>query len=103
MNDALFSLGTEEETPTEPQKKPIRRDQAELIRAAFSGVGIMDQERRKSIIESCVSREVATLYDLYDTEIRTVVQRIRTVAMPKPATSGSAWDNRDGDTWIDKL
>lgn len=97
---ALFSMA-EDPLPVE-QPLPIRDYQVGKIREAFEAAGIMDQASRKDLIESCVRREIASLRDLYATEVRHILMRIEAKASATPS-SGSAWDNRTEDTWIDRL
>ncbi|MGN7201148.1 hypothetical protein [Arthrobacter sp. SAFR-044] len=107
MSEQLFDFGddTSADAPvTESKDFPIRDYQVAQIRDAFSHAGVMDQAERKSIIESCVFREVASVRDVRADEVRRILQRIdqRVRAAGRPA-GGSAWDDREEDTWIDKL
>ncbi|WP_281444406.1 hypothetical protein [Paenarthrobacter nicotinovorans] len=63
----------------------------------------MNQNDRRALIESVVVREVASLRELKAVDARRILQRIEGLHSRKPASAGSAWDNREEDTWIDKL
>lgn len=89
------------ESPAVPQ--PIRPEQVLQIREAFQESGIQGQGERKALIESVVVREVASLRELRAVEAKRVLLRIKDIGAAKPISVGSAWDNRDEDTWIDKL
>lgn len=90
--------------PVPPAVAPIRADQVQDIRQAFESAGLMEQDQRKSFVESVVVREVASLRDLNALEAHRLLKRVRAKqSQAGPAAKGSAWDNRDHDTWIDKL
>ncbi|MDE8670822.1 hypothetical protein PY310_19815 [Pseudarthrobacter sp. H3Y2-7] len=80
---------------------PIRPEQVQQIRQAFDDAGIAEQEDRKDLINSVVIRDVASLRELHAVEVRRVLLAIE--QRTKPKSTGSAWDNREEDTWIDKL
>lgn len=107
MNDydaALFHIG-DEDAPTEkaPVEPPIVPEQVSEIREAFDQAGIMEQDKRKALIESVVFRDVASLRELRAVESRRIIVRIRQRASAGPKPIGSAWETREEDTWIDKL
>lgn len=64
---------------------------------------MVSQDDREALIESVVVREVASLRELKAVDARRILQRIDGLRGTKPASIGSAWDNREDDTWIDKL
>lgn len=107
MNDyesALFDIGDENGQPENaPTELPIRPEQVHEIRAAFNQAGITEQCERKALIESVVIREVVSLRDLRAVEARRIIERIQQRAAASPKATGSAWDTREEDTWIDKL
>lgn len=82
---------------------PIKKEQIQAIRDAFERAGVVSQDDRRALIESVVVREVASLRELKAVDARRILQRIEGLRSPKPASTGSAWDNREEDTWIDKL
>ncbi|MFP3460084.1 hypothetical protein R5O87_04455 [Arthrobacter globiformis] len=82
---------------------PIKPGQIEEIRAAFEEAGVSSQDERRALIESVVVREVASLRELKAVEVRRILQRITGVRGRNLTATGSAWDNREEDTWIDKL
>lgn len=107
MNDndfALFDIPAPEARHDHPVREPeIRPDQIQEIRAAFDVAGIKDQVSRKALIESVVLREVDSLRRLRSIDAQRILQRLRQQANPAPRLTGSAWDSREEDTWIDKL
>lgn len=103
MADSLFELDAPEgQAPLQPM--PITDDQIAQIRAAFADAGISEQNDRKAVIEACMVRPVASLRDLYATDAHRVLSLIRQRKEARPkVVGGSAWDNREEETWIDRL
>lgn len=87
----------------EPADPPITEDQIRAIREAFDAAEITSMVERKSIIESCTIRPVDTIRDVYAREAGRILRRIEQRRAATAPTTGSAWDNRVEDTWIDKL
>jgi hypothetical protein len=103
MTDSLFEIDAPEGQVPQ-QHMPITDGQIAQIREAFADAGIHEQNERKAVIESCVVRGVSSLRDLYATEAYRVLNLLRQRKDARPKTvGGSAWDNREEDTWIDKL
>ena len=103
---SLFDLPCDQpKKAAETRGAPIRDEQVQHIREAFQSAGIDEQSERKALIESVASRPVASLRELLAVEASLVLGAIRKLANAKPAqkSSGSAWDDREEDTWIDKL
>ena len=73
------------------------------LRDAFAAAGIKSMDERGAIIESYIVRPVTTIRDLLAKDVRLALRRIEERSLPSKPTSGSAWDNREEDTWIDKL
>ena len=105
MDDEIPSL-FEVEAPgalTTQAPLPVRPDQIAEIRDAFHHAGITDQDQRKEIVESVAFRAVASLRDLQAVEAHRILKVIKGMQVSKADRKGSAWDNREEDTWIDKL
>jgi hypothetical protein len=99
---ALFGLETETAIP-EPVALPIRPEQVDRIRQAFSDAGIISQQERKALVGTVAVRDVPSLRDLTAVEGRRVLKRIKERKIESPKTGGSSWDMREEDTWIDRL
>ena len=98
----LFDL--EDEAPSPAFEEPAITDlQIASIRQAFEEAGITSMEGRQQLIESCVVRPVAGLRELQARDVRRILKRISDQQHSRGPLTGSAWDNRDEDTWIDKL
>lgn len=92
-----------EQGSTAAAELPVRSEQVRQIREAFDQAGIILQSERKAVIESTIFREVASIRELRAAEAGRLLARIRQRSAPKKPATGSAWDNREEDTWIDKL
>lgn len=100
---SLFEINEPAPSPNVLAPLPIKAEQIQAIRDAFEKAGVVSQDDRKALIESVVVREVASLRELKAVDARRILQRIEGLGSSKPTSTGSAWDNREEDTWIDKL
>jgi DNA polymerase-3 subunit epsilon len=99
----LFDLPKEPSAPTVIEDPLISPEQIASIRDAFDSAGIAGMAERQEVIQSCVIRKISNIRELYSREVRQVLTRIEGWGRKSEAASGSAWDNREEDTWIDKL
>ena len=99
----LFDLP--EAAPTSPviEDPIISPEQIASIRKAFDSAGIASMTERQEVIQSCVIRKISNIRELYSRDVRQVLARIEGWGRRSEAPTGSAWDNREEDTWIDKL
>lgn len=101
---SLFELATAPASAEPVAVPPITANQIGEIRQAFEGAELNDQLQRKVLVESVVIREVTSLRDLTALEGHRVLKRLRDSRSGVPRSSGgSAWDDREDETWIDKL
>ncbi|MDQ0802169.1 hypothetical protein QF050_003808 [Arthrobacter sp. SLBN-112] len=102
-SDSLFDLKqTTQQAPL--ATPPITEDQIRSLRDAFAAAGIDSMKDRKDVIESCTfPRLVVNIRELLARDVRPILRRIEERSSNKRPTVGSAWDNREEDTWIDKL
>ncbi|MDE8670632.1 hypothetical protein PY310_18800 [Pseudarthrobacter sp. H3Y2-7] len=100
---SLFEIAGSAPSPNVLAPLPIKPEQIQEIRNAFQKAGVASQDDRKALIESVVVREVSSIRELRAVEAPRILQRIEGLRSTKPASAGSAWDNREEDTWIDKL
>ena len=100
--DALFAI--DEPTPVEapPQPARILTVQVDQVRKALDGLNLATMAERQTVVEEILGRPIATLRDLFSEDVRPLLEGIH-VRKPKQGTEGSAWDERDEDTWIDRL
>ncbi|HSX65929.1 hypothetical protein [Nocardioides sp.] len=105
MSDDLSLFGDDEpEAPTEAPSEPtpISDWQIDLLRKALDARGLISMTERQQAIETAAERQVESLRALSHHEALAVLSRLGQAPAPK-SPSGSAWDQRDGDTWIDRL
>jgi len=91
--------------PTTPPPNTVDRLpdwQVTSLREALDALELVTMDARKAVVEEIAGRPVRSLRDLTFAEARVVSEAL---AARRNSTngSGSAWDNRDGDTWIDRL
>lgn len=106
MTDALFAVSSpysDNASTAAPEQIPVKDHQVLQIREELDSAGLTTQVARQQAIHEIVKREVASLRQLTSKEAHDVIKRLRTLSNPKPSQSGSAWDQREEDTWIDKL
>jgi hypothetical protein len=104
LNDETFDIfARPAKGPDVLADLPIRDVQVQQIREAFAAAGIDSMADRRAIIESCTVRKVTSIRELLAKDVPAILRRIEERSLPAKPNSGSAWDNRDQDTWIDKL
>lgn len=99
----LFSMADDADDPVdEAAPAPIATWQVDLLRKTLDARGLIEMTDRQDAIERCVARPVASLRDLTNDEAITVLAKLG--KQPSAAVrTGSLWDQRDEDTWIDRL
>ena len=86
-----------------PNELMISEQQVVSIREAFTSAGIHTMHERQDLIQSCIVRPVGNIRELYARDVRRILKRIQERTRAAVVHNGSAWDNRDEETWIDKL
>lgn len=81
---------------------PITDWQIDLLRKALDARGLATMEDRQRAIQDAAGRPVESLRSLTHDEALQVLARLGK-APSKQAESGSLWDDRSEDTWIDRL
>lgn len=76
--------------------------QIDGLRAALDRCGVDSMDDRQRLVVEIVGRPVAALKELTAAEAGRLRDELRRRA-PGPTGIGSAWDQRDRDTWIDRL
>lgn len=99
----LFDLPARTPEPHERQEPLITDQQVATIRRAFDDAGIVSMEERQELIQTCTVRPIANIRELYVQDVRQVLKRIEDRKNYTGPSTGSLWDNREEDTWIDKL
>ncbi|WP_182526626.1 hypothetical protein [Nocardioides dongkuii] len=104
MSDEFSLFDDEPVTQPEPARAPLLIPdwQVAMLREALERRGVTSIAERRKIIESAVGRPVESLRALtHDEGLRVLSILVRTPT--GIASGGSAWDDRDEDTWIDRL
>lgn len=102
MDHSLF--GEEAKSPSAvsvPAAAPIRDWQVELLRKALDARGLTTMAERQTLIEELAGHSVSALRDLTHDDAMALLSKLGTNA--PQAGSGSLWESREGDTWIDRL
>jgi hypothetical protein len=72
------------------------------IRAALTARGLATMAERQHAIEAAVKRPVESLRSLTRAEALSVLSLLASTPAPQKSQT-SAWDDRDEETWIDRL
>ncbi len=72
------------------------------LRAALTARGLSTMAERQDAIERVVERPVESLRSLTRAEALRVLTLLRSTSTPQ-ASRKSSWDDRDEETWIDRL
>lgn len=100
---ALFSTGAPVSAdPRASVQTPIANWQRDLIRKALDARGLVAMEERQQAVEEAAGRGVESLRALTHEEALVVLNRLGR-SSTDGGSAGSAWDAREGDTWIDRL
>ncbi len=86
----------------EPGPLPIAKWQIDLLRKALDARGLTTMSERQTAIETATGRAIESLRALTHDEAFRVLTQLGESSSPTVST-GSAWDQRDEDTWIDRL
>lgn len=106
MDDALFGDAAAEASPSMDQSQSggIANWQVKLLREALDARGITDMTERQRLVEDLVGHPVGSLRELTSTQARSLSEQLAALTRtPGKARGGSSWDDRDEDTWIDRL
>jgi hypothetical protein len=107
MSEMLF--GDSEHNQSEARRRPdpdsqgLPAWQVDSLRAAFDKTGLTGQDERKKTVEQILGRTVAALRELTHAEAGQVRDALHAQMTAADDRGDSAWDQRDEDTWIDRL
>ncbi len=105
MSDDLSLFGDDE--PAAPRTQvsepaTIADWQLGLLRKALDARGLVSMEDRQRAIEAAAGRSIESLRALTHDEAIMVLNRLGENGAARGRTT-SQWDDRDEDTWIDRL
>lgn len=100
---SLFGDEPDEATlPAAPRPSPVADWQVDLLRKALDAQGLTGMAERRSAVEKAVGRQVESLRQLSSEEALSALSKLGgSSSASRPTTS--AWDDREVDTWIDRL
>lgn len=98
---ALF--GHDSPEPVAPPVLPVSDSLVARLREKLDATGLTSMEDRRGFIEELAGRSVASLRDLTYAEARDLLASMPIRESSRKPQEGSAWDQREGDTWIDRL
>lgn len=103
-SDALFS---HEEPPTvraDNTPKPMTPEQRVEIRALFGQLGVASARAQFEVVKELTAVDISRVGDVSAATAQRLIEGLRG-RLSKTATvrTGTAWDQREGHTWIDKL
>lgn len=78
------------------------RWQVDLLRKALDSRDLTTMDARREAIAGVVGRPVESLQALTQVEALEALRKLGDTA-PTSRSGGSAWDDREEDTWIDRL
>ena len=91
-----------EQTKALPAQDSIADGLVDAIREAPTDRGLTTMPERQQAVEAVTGRPIESLRSLTRAEALRVVSDLSPTTAPK-AGATSAWDDREGDTWIDRL
>lgn len=102
-HDGLFDLPGAKPAVAASLDSPISPRQIEQLRAAFKAAAITSMDERQQIIQQSTGRQVENIRLLFSREVMSTLSYIDRTGRRVETAQSSAWDDREEDTWIDKL
>ena len=103
MSEGLFDLGDDSQDRAKDTPALARNEQVAAIRRGLDDAGLVSQDDRRDFIESVILSDAQSLRGLTALQARRVIDRLKANQASTKAADGSSWDNRDHDTWIDRM
>lgn len=103
MDGALFGDEDEPGPPVQEQSAGLADWLVSQLRRALDSKGVTEMGDRQKIIEDLAGRPVGALRELTSSEARLLLEKLAESKAEGSNASGSSWDQRDEDTWIDRL
>lgn len=105
-SDALFSQDEPAAAHTESAPRPMTPEQRAQIRELFNELGVIDARAQFDVVKELTAVDIARVVDVSAATAQRLIEglrrRLSKSATPR-AAGGTAWDQREGDTWIDKM
>lgn len=92
--------------PISAAQQPAPNWQIDMIRRALDAQQLQGMEERRATVEAILGRSVNSLRELTADEVRSLLHALAESSRGtsgSPAAASSSWDDREHDTWIDRL
>ncbi|WBM79851.1 hypothetical protein KIV56_17035 [Cryobacterium breve] len=104
MDDLLPLFDDSDASPREERSKPMTSSQRAAIRESFAALGVADVRGQFSLVEELTGIRIMSVADLQEHDAQSLILRMAgKVSSLGRRNTGNTWDDRDEDTWIDKL
>jgi len=104
MNELFSMLESEEPQRPEPVNQLMTESQRTAIRHLFSQLGVSTAREQLEIVRELTGRGVNSVADVTQHHAQSLIyglsEKVRTSGRKN---TGNSWDDREEDTWIDKL
>ncbi len=104
MNDPLNLFDEPEQEAKAPTITPLTDTQRVELRTMFAALEKTTAREQFALVEELIGVRLARVGDLSSPSASLLIERLRKrVASHSRTSTGSAWDDREEDTWIDRL
>jgi len=104
VNNLLGVFDDDESEPVVVRPLPMSADQRSEIRDLFARLGISSARRQFEVTAELTGVRIASVAELGASDAhRLIIGLKRRLEALGRVTTGSSWDNREEDTWIDRL
>lgn len=91
-------------TPPQPAPDATPDWLVAKLRSALDALNLQSMDDRQAVIVELAGRPVASLRDLSSAEARRILEGLHERATSnRDRARRDSWDDREGDTWIDRL
>lgn len=103
LEPSLFDLG-DDLTPPDGAPEMNSVQQRSSVRDVFAALGVSDASAQFEIVHQLTGQRVRSPRELLARYAQVLVARLADrLRTQKVRRTGNAWDDREEDTWIDKL
>jgi phage I-like protein len=106
MNDFLHLFDEPESETEKAALKPesVTPSQREALRKVFARLGVGDARGQFALVEELTGQKIHTVQQLEARHALVLIHRLEARAnLSGKRATGNSWDDRDEETWIDKL
>lgn len=100
----LFDGDDSAQSSLAPLASRLTASQREALKKAFAQLGVADARGQFAIVEELTGQRITSVQELEERHAQTLIYRLanRVTAIGRIST-GNAWNDREEDTWIDRL